>query len=103
MSETKKAFDLEAVYDAEIAPLMAQIIEVCKTHKLPMFATFLYANDPESEEDGVCTTNLMFGERPIPEKLFTLARIIMGTSAPAMRLTVRNKDGQVTEQTVILP
>lgn len=102
MSETKPAFDLESVYDAEIAPLMTKIIDICKAHKLPMFATFLYLNDPDGD-DGICTTNLMFDERPIPQKLQDLARGIVGRNPPALRLTVRNKDGQVTEQTVILP
>jgi hypothetical protein len=41
-------FDLEAVYDAEIYPLMVQIIERCQAHKVPMFATFCY----RSNEDG---------------------------------------------------
>lgn len=31
---------LETVYDAEIAPLVEQIITVCKAHDLPIFATF---------------------------------------------------------------
>ena len=32
----------EKIYDEKIAPLMTQIIEICKEHKLPMFATFQY-------------------------------------------------------------
>ena len=29
----KELFDLEAVYDEQIAPLMTQIIEICKRHE----------------------------------------------------------------------
>jgi len=100
--DNKLAFNLEAIYDAEIAPLMSKIIDICKEHKLPVFATFLYANDPETEETGLCTTNLMFDERPIPTQVSCLAGQIV-RPIPALKLTVRNKDGQITKQTVILP
>lgn len=62
-----KDFDLEQVYDSQIAPLMEQIISVCKEHKMPMFATFFYKSD--EEDDYTCTTNLFFDERPNNEKL----------------------------------
>lgn len=44
--------DNEAVYDEQLAPLMRQVIAVCKAHKIPMFATFVY------KPDGFCTTSL---------------------------------------------
>lgn len=96
----QKAFDLEALYDKEIAPLMSEIIAICKKHKLPMFATFLCANDPDGE-DCVCTTNLMFEERPIPEQMLALAPSIMPKRSPPLRLHVTKADGSV-EETVIL-
>ena len=34
----------EKVYDEQIAPLMAQIIEICKREEIPMFADFQYAD-----------------------------------------------------------
>lgn len=34
--------DNERVYDTEIAPRMAQIIQICQQHGIPMFATFGY-------------------------------------------------------------
>lgn len=43
----------ERVYDEQIAPLMDQIIAICKEHKLPVFAAFQYV------EDGMCTTALL--------------------------------------------
>lgn len=51
-TEQIKKFDLEKVYDEEIHPLMAQIIEICKKHEMPMFATFEFANG------SFCTTLL---------------------------------------------
>ena len=35
-------YDLEAVYDEQIAPLMAQVIELCQEHQLPVIASFCY-------------------------------------------------------------
>ena len=44
----------EQIYDAKINPLMGKIIEICKEHKISMFATF----DIPGEEDAgmTCTT-----------------------------------------------
>ena len=34
----------ERIYDEQIAPLMAKIIEICKAEQIPMFADFQYAD-----------------------------------------------------------
>lgn len=44
----------EEVYDAEIHPLMAQIIEICQRHKIAMVAQF--AIPTPADPDLVCTT-----------------------------------------------
>lgn len=54
-------FDAEAVYDAQISPLMAQIIDVCKANGIPMFATFCYRSDDENGLD-FCTSAVPRGE-----------------------------------------
>lgn len=54
MSETRRETDrLEAVYDAEISPLMTQIIAICKRENLPMFATF------KLDGDLACTSHIV--------------------------------------------
>jgi len=60
MAEPGK-FDAEAAYDAEIAPLMDKIIEVCRREGIPMVASFCYAkgrlaDDPEGLD--FCSTVL---------------------------------------------
>lgn len=47
----------ESVYDDQIYPLMAQIIDICKEHELPIVCTVQFA---DTEEDGpcFCTTTL---------------------------------------------
>lgn len=42
----------EKIYDEKIAPLMKQIIQICKEEKIPMFADFQYSNED------FCTTTL---------------------------------------------
>lgn len=60
-------WDLEAVYDEQINPLMAQIIAICKANKMPMVATFAYANAEETadheEKHYFCTTVLQWDGR----------------------------------------
>jgi len=71
------SFDMEAVYDAEIAPLMAQIIEICKREGMPFLASFMYANN--IEEDGVtsyCTSYAPHGSGWVPDKLNTAKNFI---------------------------
>lgn len=35
-----RVMDGEVVYDSQIAPLVGQIIDICKRHSIPMVATF---------------------------------------------------------------
>lgn len=56
------SYDEEKAYDERIAPLMAQIIEVCKERRIPMVATFQYA-DAEGDGPAYCTTVLPFKDR----------------------------------------
>jgi hypothetical protein len=49
----------EAAYDAEIAPLMTQIIATCKAHKIPMLADFDLSSD---DDPGLKCTTVIFGD-----------------------------------------
>lgn len=93
-----KSFDLESVYDEQIAPLMTQIIAVCKEHHLPMFATFLYRSDGDDCE--YCTTNLPFDDRHMPKELKALEPSIR----PHRPYRIRTKDasGTVVQDTIII-
>lgn len=57
-----KQYDAESVYDESIAPLMAQILQICKQHEIPMLATFQLNNastDPHGEGSDLWCTSLM--------------------------------------------
>ena len=51
------AYELEDIYDEQIAPLMAQIIAICKEHQMPMIASFAYRCEGDDDYD-LCTTCL---------------------------------------------
>lgn len=75
MSETtREEWDLEAVYDEEIAPLMTKIIDICKAHRMPMVASFAYASD--ADETRCCTTSLPFLDGRSVETFNKAARLI---------------------------
>jgi len=101
---TQEPFDLEAVYDDEIAPLMTQIIAICKAHKLPMFTTFVYRAEGQDSAD-LCTTNLPFDERPMPSNFLALEPTARRghDRGPAMKLTTRDAGGKIVRQEVIIP
>lgn len=62
----------EQVYDAEIAPLMAKILEVCKREKIAMVAQFSTPND--DDPDLLCTSALLDKEySPTKDQLAALS------------------------------
>ena len=75
---TAAEYDLEAVYDAKIAPLMTQIIAICKRHELPMIASFAY------RAGSYCSTALHFNDRPVKRFERMQAVMFAGTNAAEM-------------------
>jgi hypothetical protein len=64
----------EQVYDAEIAPLMAQIIATCKRRGIAMVATF---HLPDDEQDTLyCTTCLPDGSGVFPDYIKEMEHVI---------------------------
>lgn len=52
----------EEIYDSQIAPLMAQIIAICKANKIAMLADFAIGH--EKDEGLKCTTALLDDDSP---------------------------------------
>lgn len=46
----------ESIYDAKISPHMTAIIDICKEHRINMFATFALDVNPETDTILKCTT-----------------------------------------------
>lgn len=94
MTEKEKPlYDLENVYDEQIAPLMTKIIAICKEHRLPMLASFQYQRDAD-EGEGFCTTTLPFDERILAEHFSRAMNLLSRSPGPRMStITVVKADG----------
>lgn len=89
MSDKKpmEPYDLEGVYDSKIAPLMTQIIEVCRKHQMPMLATFAYCHDGMDGTD-YCTTSLLRGQWQPSEMQSACQMVREGLAAYTIRREV---------------
>jgi hypothetical protein len=95
----------EQVYDAEISPLMAQIIDICKREKIAMLASFDLGQGPESEEDGdhlMCTTAILEDSHDPAPRLISACNIIYNHSSRVAMLNVIGGDGKIKESHAII-
>lgn len=62
--------DKEPIYDEKIAPLMKEIIEVCKQNNINMVASFqlMSENETDNGEHFLCTTLLPLKKDHYPEQ-----------------------------------
>ena len=102
---SSEAFDLEAVYDEQINPLMKQIIDICKKHDLPFVASFQYSSNGKDDNNFCSTAVLPDKKRPVAQELNEMYGILTGVGrrGPALNLTVRDKDGKITSMETIIP
>lgn len=79
----------EDVYDERIAPLMSQIISVCKEHKIAMLATFSL----DVSEGLQCTTALLTDDFEPTREMVEAGEIIYPPVPSPMMLKVSKGDG----------
>lgn len=87
----------EQVYDDRISPLMAQIIEICKEHKIAMLATFSLCLDSGLN----CTTAMLTDEFDPPESYLLALNTVRPPVRSPLMVTVNKADG-TKEITAIL-
>jgi hypothetical protein len=94
-NEHAPLWDHEAVYDEQISPLMRQILEICKAHNLPMFATFQYRSSEHPEEMGLCTSKLVPElpgvEQDLLQNLDRVARRGWGVHPQSFAMTITTR------------
>ncbi len=91
----------EAVYDNQINPLMAQVIAICKEHKIAVLASF--ALSATTDDDQLyCTTSLLSPEHDPPDKLLECHRLLLRPERSPLMITTRDKDGKVIQSTAVL-
>lgn len=87
----------EVAYDAEIAPLMTQIIAVCKREKINLVATFELDPLPDTEEEEdrgpmMCTTVVL--EADVAQRLKDAAHVLYDgwvAQPPFMAFTITTR------------
>lgn len=67
-------YNVEAIYDTEIAPLMKQIIAICLKHEIPMVASFAYADDGTGNVS-LCST--VMNRKPRAQVKFEIVRKVL--------------------------
>lgn len=77
----------EQVYDAEVFPLMAQVIAICKREKIAVLANFQLSGP--GEDDLRCTTSLLADDfQPSKEQIAALSLLRDGFAAFAFTTRV---------------
>lgn len=90
----------ETVHDERIAPLMTQVIEICRAEGISMIASFAVPSD--DDPDLRCTTNLADETGTfVFADACRLIRHGQHSVAPLM-LTTRDRDGNATTMTAVV-
>lgn len=90
----------EEIYDAEIAPLMTQIIDVCNANKIPLLATFHIPT--EEDENLACTTALLEEDFNPPAYMIEALKVIYRPKRSPLMVTTRDAAGNVVRMEAIL-
>ena len=84
----------EQIYDDEISPLMARIIEICKSNKIAMVMSFYL---PDEEQDTLhCTTGFVADEYEPSDSLIKAWEILRPKEKPILSVTVEHANGEKT-------
>ncbi len=87
----------EEVYDARISPLMAQIIAICREHKIAHVCAFTL-----DVEEGLCCISANTSEGFEPEERLLAAARALYRNPQTSTLTIRDGDGNAKEIVSIL-
>lgn len=87
----------EKIYDEHIAPLMTQIIGVCKKHGIPMVASFeLDLDEDAAEDDPLMCTSILVDRRSKSRKLIAAAKLLNPFVHAVTEVRAENPDGTAT-------
>lgn len=77
----------EAIYDEQISPLMRQILEICKTHKIAMLSEFCLGYDDENPDNQLCCTSALLTEEHEPTERIKEAYDVLKQKTQFMTFT----------------
>lgn len=92
----------EDVYDNQISPLMAQIIQICKDNNIGMAASFELDPHPHNEDDFLhCSTTLPGAEGElVPSLIRMINKFRSGSPVRMSAIVSRDRDGNETRTMV---
>lgn len=73
-------FDLEKVYDAKILPLLLQVTEACRKHKIPFVAAACFGNSSHGADLAIAGCG--GGGDWIPDELKVMKEVAFGEMTP---------------------
>jgi hypothetical protein len=79
----------EEIYDEQINPMMAQIINICKEHKIAMLCDFSLDLDSGLK----CTTALLEDDHDPPEEMLRAMKTLKPAPRSVERITITHPDG----------
>jgi hypothetical protein len=91
----------EQIYDEQISPLMTRIIEICRSHKIPVAACFGINTDEGEDADLVCSTILYDKDWNTPDNIKSAAKAMQQRRSMAI-ITTLGKDGNVKNITAVV-
>lgn len=83
MSETPR----EDAYDDKIAPLMSQIIALCREHEIPLVASFELDDDGQVDPPDPMRCTTICGPKPISRAMLEAERVLRPTKASSFAIT----------------
>ena len=90
----------EHIYDSQIFPLMGQIIDICKQHRIAFVASFSIPNDDDPSL--VCTSAILEDDCIPPASFLKALRCLRRNIAQSAMITVRDAEGNVKEMHSII-
>lgn len=89
----------EEIYDQQINPLMAQVIEICKQNRIAFVATY---SIPSPDDEGLqCTSALLEDDCEPPNQYLEAMRLIYGRARAPLMVTTRDASGNVVRMDAI--
>ncbi len=89
----------EQIYDSQISPLIAQVIAICKEHKIAHVCAFTL----DAEEGLCCITANTRQEFEPEERLIQAAKILYKEPARPLMVTTKDAGGNTISSEAIFP
>lgn len=86
--------DKEQIYDEQINPLMAQVIDICRANKIAFLASFAIPTEENSELR--CSSAMLTADFEPPEEFMRAWKEILPASRNPLMFKTVDGDGSIT-------